>query len=156
MNELVWSIGEIKWTGQNWSTWCKTCPSATLSTTKFRWTVLVLTVGLHTEMLAIMHSHYSVIFTVGTWLSRVRVVNFCDMWFGLIYKIVVHTLSFPHKTFWMCLMPNFWHSIVHMLNCSVLLLTFLLSYCHCLICTHFIETVSVFFTNLGNFREMST
>jgi len=41
--------------------------------------------GVHTEKLAITHSHYSVIFAVDTWLSRGRVVNSCDMWFGLTY-----------------------------------------------------------------------
>jgi len=50
---------------------------------------------MHTEKLAITHSHYSFIFTVDTWLSRARVVNSCDMWFGLVYKIVVDTLFFP-------------------------------------------------------------
>jgi hypothetical protein len=52
------------------------------------------TLDMHTEKLAITHSHYSAIFTVDTWLSRGRVVNSFDMLFGLIYKIVVHTL-FP-------------------------------------------------------------
>jgi hypothetical protein len=47
------------------------------------------TLGVHTEKLAITHSHYPVIFTVDTWLSRDRVVNSCDMWFGLIYTGVL-------------------------------------------------------------------
>jgi len=47
------------------------------------------TLGVHTEKLAITHSHYSVIFTVDTWLCRGRVVNSCDTWFGLIYTEVL-------------------------------------------------------------------
>lgn len=91
-----------------------------------------------------------------TWLSRGRVVNSCDTWFELPYKIVVPTLFFPCKMFGMCVMPNFQHGTEHMLNCRVLLLTSWLSSCHCLIYTHFIETVAAFFTNLENLREMST
>lgn len=57
------------------------------------------TLGMHTEKVANTHSHYSVIFIVDTWLSRGRVVNSCDVWLGLMNKIVVHTFSPPHKTF---------------------------------------------------------
>jgi hypothetical protein len=42
MNEWVWSIGGIILTGENWSTWRKTCPSATLFTTN-----LTRTAGSH-------------------------------------------------------------------------------------------------------------
>jgi len=70
MNEWVWSIGEIKWTGEIHSSRCETCSSATLSTTNFRWTGLELNLSPHTEKLAITHSRYSVILIVDTWLSR--------------------------------------------------------------------------------------
>lgn len=54
--------------------------------------------GMHTEKLAFTHSHYSIIFTVDTWLSKGRVVNSYDFWLGLMNKIVF----FPHIKLFEC------------------------------------------------------
>jgi hypothetical protein len=49
IHEWIWSSGGMILTGENWRTWRKTFPSATLSTTNPTWTVLGVNPGLQCE-----------------------------------------------------------------------------------------------------------
>jgi hypothetical protein len=58
----VESHGGMILTGENWRTWRKTCPNATLSTTHLSWTDLGVNPGFHGGRPATNHLSYGMVY----------------------------------------------------------------------------------------------
>jgi hypothetical protein len=108
MHKLVCSISAIMLTWENWRTWKKTCPGATLSATNSTWTSLSFSLGLHSEKPAANCPSYSMaqkaffvyVFTVRS-ICIFSVAGFPSYWQNSMLYVLI---------FWVVMLCWYQHS----------------------------------------------
>jgi hypothetical protein len=95
MNRKVWGMGGVTLTGENWSTWRKICPCATLSTTNTTMTGPRLNPSLHSDRsvticarnttsldptLICLNKHHTMKVNRVNWAITPYILNFSSRW----------------------------------------------------------------------------